>query len=118
MSKKPSHRYLPEEVVGLLSTILLMPTIVAIGVLNAMLLPSITSLRRMDISSLFWVGLAAGILGVVLLFLARLPLYWQRRFWAFGPRQLDRFHRRLYWLAYLFVIASILLLAIVWFRVR
>src|SRR5438132_12105233 len=100
MSKKRSDWYLPEEVLGLLSTIFLMPAIAVIAVLTATLLPSITSLRGMDISRLFWVGLAAGILGLVLLFLARFPLYGQRRFWTFGPRELDRFHRRLYWLAY------------------
>jgi hypothetical protein len=50
------------------------------------------------------------------LFLARLPLYRARRFWTVGPRQLDRKHRRYYWLAYVAVTVSLLLLWIVWLR--
>lgn len=46
--------------------------------------------------------LSAGI-GIVLLFLARLPLYRQRRFFAFGPKLLDESHRRLYRWAYRFI---------------
>jgi hypothetical protein len=115
MSKKRSDWYLPEEVLGLLSTLFLLP---AIAILASRLLPSITTLQRIDVTSLFGAGLAAGVLGVILLFFARLPFYRQRRFWVFGPRELDRFHRRLYWLAYLIVLTSIGLFVIVWFRVR
>jgi hypothetical protein len=118
MSKKRSDWYLPEEVLGFLSSIFFMPIVAAIAMLTAMLLPSITTLQRVDVIALFSVGLVAGVCGIILLFFARLPLYRQRRFLTFGPRELDRFHRRLYWLAYLFVLASIGLLVIVWFRVR
>jgi hypothetical protein len=48
--------------------------------------------------------------GVVLLFLARLPLYRQRRFFAFGPKLLDESHRRLYRWAYGFICLGGLLL--------
>ena len=115
MSDKHS-RQLPQEVLGLLSTVLLMPATAVILVLSAMLLPSITSLRGVGTTRLFWLGLTAGMIGIVLLFFARLPLYRQRRFWTFGPRELDNCHRRLYWLAYVVVLVSIGLLGIVWFR--
>ena len=115
MNKKRSDWYLPEEVLGLLSTIFFVP---AIAVIAGLLLPSITTLQRVDVARLFSIGLSAGVLGVVLLFFARLPLYRQRRFLTFGPRELDRFHRRLYWLAYMFVVASIVVLGIVWLRLR
>jgi len=118
MSKKPSDWYLPEEVLGFLASIFLLPAIGVIAVLASMLLPSITTLQRVDVPKLFSVGLAAGVCGIVLLFFARLPLYRQRQFLTFGPRELDRFHRRLYWLAYLFVIASVIFLGIVWLRLR
>ena len=114
MNKKRPDWYLPEEVLGLLSTIFFAP---AIAALAALLLPAITSLHGADVTRLFSVGLGAGVCGIVLLIFARLPLYRQRRYWTFGPRELDRFHRRLYWSAYLFVLASILFLVIVWFRV-
>jgi hypothetical protein len=65
---------------------------------------------------LYGFGLGAGVIGAVLLFVARLPLYKQRRFWTIGPMQLDRKLRRIYWLAYAFVVASLLLLGVVWLR--
>ncbi|MFA6544595.1 MAG: hypothetical protein WCS99_09240 [Limisphaerales bacterium] len=40
------------------------------------------------------------LVGVLLLFFARLPLYRQRRFLTFGPGQLAGVHRRLYFAAY------------------
>jgi hypothetical protein len=115
MNKK---QHLPEEVLGLLSSIFFLPLVATIAILTSTLLPSITTLQRVDITRLFAIGLAAGVVGIIVLFFARLPLYRQRRFLTFGPRELDRFHRRLYWLAYLFVLASIGLLVIVWFRLR
>lgn len=60
--------------------------------------------------TLFTVALVLGALGVVLLFLARLPLYRQRRFFTFGPRHLTGGYRRLYYAAYVFIIPCILLL--------
>ncbi|MEI7807069.1 MAG: hypothetical protein WCJ07_01150 [Verrucomicrobiota bacterium] len=118
MSKKRSDWHLPEEVPGFLSSIFFMPITAAIAVLAAMLLPSVTSLRDIAITRLFWIGLATGIFGTILLFVARFPLYRQKRFWTTGPRELDGFHRRLYWLAYLAVLGSIGLLVIVWLRLR
>ncbi len=115
VSKKQSNWHLPEEIVGLLSTIFLVP---AIAIIAGMLLPIVTTLTNADPFRLFLCGLAFGAFGVVVLFLARWPLYQQRRFWTFGPRELDRSHRRLYWIAHTFVFVSIVLLLIVWFRVK
>jgi hypothetical protein len=117
MSNKRSDKHLPEEVLGFLSTIFFMPAM-AVALLTATFLPAVTSLGVEAPAKLYWVGVAAGVFGIILLFFARLPLYRQRRYWAFGPRELDRFHRRLYWLAYLVVLASIGLFVIVWLRVR
>ena len=90
----------------------------AIAMLVASILPAIAYLHNADVTRLFSVGLGAGAFGIVLLFFARFPLYRQRRFWIFGPRELDRFHRRLYWLGYFFVVTSIIVLVTIWFRVR
>lgn len=57
------------------------------------------------------VGLACA--GVVLLFLARLPLYRQGRFSQFGPRGLDPGHRRLYRRAWLLVLTGMGLFGLV-----
>jgi drug/metabolite transporter (DMT)-like permease len=117
MSNKRSDRHLPEEVLGFLGSIFFLPAM-AVILITATLLPSVTPMRGEVITRLYWVGVAVGVCGVVLLFFARLPLYRQRRFWTFGPRELDRFHRRLYWLAYLVVLVSIGLFAIVWLGSR
>jgi hypothetical protein len=75
-----------------------------------MLLPSLSYLRQQGGVGAFAVALALGVVGILLLFLARLPLYRRRQFFSFGPRQLDRPHRKLYWWAYGFVVVSIFLL--------
>jgi len=80
--------------------------------------PLIVSLGSGDLLQIFYSALGLAVIGTVLLFFARFPLYRQHRFWTAGPRELDRNHRRLYWLAYLFVASSIVLLAVVWFRLK
>jgi len=51
----------------------------------------------------------AGI-GIVLLFVSKLPLYRQRRVFTFGPRLLDERHRRLYRWSYRFIAVGVLLM--------
>jgi hypothetical protein len=113
MNQNRSDRQIPEEVLGFLGTLFLMPVV---SFSFCSLLLSATSLYNVDLTKLFLAGLGAGLSGIVLLFFARLPLYRQRRFLTYGPRSLDKLHRRLYWLAYLTVLASIGLMAVVWFR--
>ncbi len=69
-------------------------------------------LQRGGVLAVFSVGIAAGFIGVVLLFLARLPLYRSGQFFTFGPRLLDSVHRRLYQWAYGFVTASVIVLVL------
>jgi hypothetical protein len=81
-----------------------------------MLLPLLARLKTAEMWLLYGLGLGAGAIGAVLLFVARLRLYKQRRFMAIGPMPLDRKHRRIYWLAYVFIAAGLLLLGVVWWR--
>jgi hypothetical protein len=67
-----------------------------IGILAAMILPLLNRIQRADAWSVFGVALAIAVVGVILLFCARLPLYRQGRFYSFGSRLLDAPHRRLY----------------------
>jgi len=60
--------------------------------------------------TLLYVAVAAGIVGIVLLAIARWPLYKQGKFLAIGPKHLSGIHRKLYWLAYVFIGASIILM--------
>jgi len=113
MNKRNSDWYIPPDWRCLLCLNLAVP---CIAVFAALLLPIITRLKTADIGALYDLGLGAGVFGIILLFVARLPLYKQHRFWTFGPMQLDRKHRWIYWLSYVLVATSLLLLGIVWLR--
>ena len=115
MSKRNSDWYIPPDWLWYLGSFIVIP---CIAVLAGMLMPIVAKLQTADMRALYGFGLGAGVIGAVLLFVARLPLYKQRRFWTIGPMQLDRKHRRIYWLAYAFVMASLLLLGVVWLRIR
>jgi hypothetical protein len=113
MSKRNSDWYIPRDLLALLGTFFVLP---GIAVLAGILLPLVARLQTADLRALYGVGLGSGVIGAILLFAARLPLYKQRRFWTVGPTQLDRKHRRIYWLAYISFAASLLLFAVVWLR--
>ncbi len=115
MSKRRSDWSLPPEALGLVGTLLVVPTIT---VVMSLMLPILVQLKTAHVVALYLVGVGTGMLGSALLFLARLPLYRRRQFWTFGPGELDRKHRRLYWLAYGFISASLLLFCVVWLRIK
>jgi hypothetical protein len=101
-SNDPNSWYFP-PVLGLS----LMPVVSAVGV--AVILSVVNSLRTGELT-IPLLAMSFASVGVVLLFLARLPLYRQRRFFAFGSRLLDEPHRRLYRWAYRFLCLGGLLL--------
>jgi hypothetical protein len=109
MSKRNSDWCIPPEWIWAL----MFP---CIALMASVFIPLLAVLKTGDMRALYRFGLGAGLLGILLLFAARLPLYQERRFWTLGPKLLDRKHRRIYWLAYIFVAASLLLLGIVWLR--
>ena len=111
MSKRDSNWYIPADW-------LIFLTIPCIAVLTSMLLPVVARLKTTDLGTLYALGVVAGVVGIILPFIARLPLYRAHRFWTLGPGQLDRKHRRFYWLAYASVALSLLLLWVVWLRTR
>jgi hypothetical protein len=111
MGKRSSDWYVPPDI----AIFLIIP---GIAILSGMLLPAVAYIHKAEVLDLFFIALGLGGSGSILLFFARFPLYRQHRFWTFGPRELPNFHRKLYWLAYSFVIASVLLLATVWLKVK
>ena len=113
MSKRGSDWYIPEDWLWHLSIYL---SILCSAVLSSLLVPIVYRLKSVEVTTLYGVAVGTGVLGIVLLFIARLPLYRQRKFWTVGPRELDPKHRRLYWLAYAAVLLSLFLLLIVRFR--
>ena len=63
-------------------------------------------------TTLFKLAVFLGVVGVVLLFIARIPLYRQRRFLTLGPRALTGIYRKLYFTSYAFIVPSIVLLVL------
>jgi hypothetical protein len=111
MKKKSSDWYVPPE----LGLFLIIPII---AILAGMLLPLLARFKSGDIVGIYYAAIGVGAVGAVLLFFARLPLYRQRQFWTFGPGHLSGIHRKLYWLAYMLIAVSGLLLLLIWLRLR
>ena len=97
--------------------------VIPVALLSGKLITLLSSARRSGDTTLLYSALAFGLVGTVLLFLARLPLYRQRRFFTFGPGALDKSHRKLYRWAYRFLGVSVLLLCLLllallqWFNI-
>jgi hypothetical protein len=87
-------------------------TLPLIGGFALLVVYAMQYLRQRVFIADFLVAVGLGVVGIGLLFFARLPLYRQRRFMTFGPRHLDSTHRKLYWRAYGFVAVSVALLAL------
>ena len=114
MSNPSSNWRLPADWLAFLSLWVLPAVCVTVGIL----LPAAGRRWPGAVITLYGAGAAAGLLGIVLLVLARLPLYRQRRFWTVGPGLLDARHRRLYHWAYGCVGFCLLLFAVVWMAAR
>ncbi len=92
--------------------------LIVIAVLSSVLLPILHHLRRADAWIVFGVSLGLAVVGVVLLFCARFPLYRQGQFFSFGSRLLDASHRRLYRLSYGFILVAVFVLLILLVTLR
>lgn len=101
--KKPDSGHFPWDLRALLEPIFFV-------ILFCIASPYLSLARSRWDKSLLVVALILGGIGVVLLFFARLPLYRQRRFLAFGARHLTGVHKGLYFAAYAFIVPCILLL--------
>jgi hypothetical protein len=78
--------------------------------LVVLLAPNVYAARRTGNPALLTLGLGLGVLGAILLLVARIPLYRQRRFLTVGPRELPGVYRKLYYAAYCCLVPSIALL--------
>ncbi len=115
MSKKSSNWYVPPDIALLFGFFFILPVISAI---TGMLLPLLARLKSGDLVGVFYSALGLGAVGTGLLFFVRLPLYRKRQFLSFGPGQLYGIHRKLYWVAYVLIAVSILLLVLIWLKLR
>lgn len=115
MSKRDSNWSIPADWMFHFGSLIIFASIT---LLAGLLLPILAELKSTELDNLYGWGVGTGTFGVFLLFLARQPLYRQRRFWTIGPRHLDRKHRVLYWLAYTAVAICLLLLCLVWMKIH
>src|SRR6266478_4495081 len=113
MKRKSSDWQIPQDLGCMLFSLV---CLAVITIVNTCILTLIAKLKPGDLLEIFYAAIGSAAVGTVLLLFARLPLYRQRRFWTFGPGALDPAHRRLYWLAYLLVAASIALFLVVFFK--
>jgi hypothetical protein len=104
--RKLSDWYVPPDIVVGMG----LPIVAVTGILAAMFLPLLNQARNRGDATLAYIALLFGMIGIMLLFFARLPLYKQRKFFTFGSRALDAPHRKLYHWAYVFVGACVLLM--------
>ncbi len=70
-------------------------------------IPLLLGARQGDLTG-FWIALASALVRVVLLFIAKWPLYRQGRYFTFGSKSLPEGRRPLYRLAYVFIATSLL----------
>lgn len=112
VSRKISNWYVPPDLV----VTVILPLVVCLG--GLLVIQVLILLKQASLFTLVSSGCSLGLLGILLLFVARWPLYRQHRFWTIGPRQLPRLYRRIYGLAYAAIIPAVVLLAVVWFRTR
>lgn len=112
-NKGGSH--FPPDLAALLGVYWIMLPIAALG---TVMFSGIQAVKSNGDLTLFWIALGLGCVGAVILFVARLPLYRQRRFGQIGPKGLDTFHKRLYVWAWCFLGLSISLFTLLLILVR
>ena len=95
--------------------ILLQPLLcIPIILLSGAMLPLMGAIRHPSSAGwlmAFEIATTTALIGTLLLFLAKLPQYRSRIFWRIGSRDLPPQHQRLYRLAFLLLIPSLLTLA-------
>jgi hypothetical protein len=80
-----------------------------VAVVAGCFLPVLAGARQGD-RPLFWIALVAALIGIVFLFLAKLPLYRQGKYFTFGSRPLPQGRRQIYRMAYVFIGTSLLMM--------
>lgn len=93
--------------------------VLPIALLSSWIGTAFFNAKRSGDMKLIWIGFALALVGVLLLCLARLPLYRQGCFLTFGRKDLDEPHRRLYLWAYRLIIPSVCLLVslLIWLAI-
>jgi hypothetical protein len=105
MKEDRSEWYIPADWMAHLGCFLM----IVLNISAMMILPAIANAKKGNLT-LFILSLVLSLIGVVLLFLARLPLYRQRRFFTIGPAALPESHKRIYQVAWRFIAAGLVIM--------
>jgi len=118
MSGKPTKKVpliFHSDIPDLVAILLVLP---AVAILSSKTLPLLYATGHGQLIAPFWIALAIAMLGVVLLFWAKLPLYRQRRLFSFGSRSLPAKSIPIYRAAYALLMPSVLFLLLLALMVR
>jgi len=92
-------------------------SLITVGLLAGLIVPLANSTIKGD-PTLLAVACLGSLIGCVLLFLAKLPLYKKGVFFTMGRSMLPSRSRRLYCAAYFFILPSIALLILIYLVLR
>ena len=106
MSSKRFDRHLPRDWRFFFAW---QPLPIIVFLLTSFLLWFIQGTRQGD-PTFLWVASILAVVGIVLLFIARLPLYRQGRYFTFGWRALPEGYRKVYRIAYGFIGVSVVMM--------
>ncbi len=97
---KSNDWYFPPDLAGALAPI----------VLSIVFIFALCGISWVSAEALFRLAICLGGVGVMLLFVARIPVYRQKRFFSLGPSAVSGIFRKVYCVAYIFIVPSILFL--------
>lgn len=97
---------LPKDMLVLFSVSFVVPSGT---IFLACFLPMFSKARRGD-PTLFWITVSIAIVGVVLLFIAKLSIFRQGKFFTFGTKVLPEKHKKIYRFAYCLIVASMIIM--------
>jgi hypothetical protein len=106
MNSSRSEWYFPADQ---LAVLFLQFGVPLIGITAGCFLPAVSAARHGN-PFLFWVALLLAVVGIMLLFVARLPLYRQGKFRTFGSAGLPEKSRKVYRVAYGFIGISVVIM--------
>jgi len=99
---------MPKDMLSLLGVFVILPSV---AIIAGCFLPMLSRVRRGD-PTLFWITVSIAIVGVFLLFIAKLPLYRQGKFFTFGTKALPERHKSYYRIACFLIVASAIIMLV------
>jgi hypothetical protein len=68
--------------------------------------------------NLYYLSLSLALSGILLLLIARIPLYRQKKFFVIGPKGLPSLNKLCYWISYCFIVPAVVLMALLFWVLK